>query len=68
MKFTTFLSFFVTSIGCLHTIYAHPVVLDASFDEVVEKLLAVLHVPGVSLAIIDGENITTKVLAFHFVV
>lgn len=71
MKLINFLYFFffTTSIQYSQTRNEPPLLLlDASFDEIVEKLLAILHVPGISLAIVDGDDITTKVRLFFFFV
>jgi len=38
-----------------------PMDLDDNFDQLVEALMAQLHVPGVSVALITKDNVTAKV-------
>lgn len=61
MKLTSRFVFFSTLTGCLQPKFASAFELDATFDAIVEQLLLELHVPGISIAVIDGINITTKV-------
>lgn len=64
MHFIAFLSIFVAFTWYWQVKDGEWLTLDSSFDEQVESLPVVLHLPGASLAIIDGDNINTKVRSY----